>query len=170
MILKHMFTLQELDEDPAAVLDIKEDIRDECGKVGDVTNVVLFDKEVEGVASVRFSNAEAAKACVRVSFYFSLTCYTTSPCLFRHFFKSVDLSLYLFFLFGQHSSWFETTLPLLRHFLWLCRRHGHCLCHLSAGNATAYASFPFKAHQFCCFLKHALSPFPSLGLYSTYIL
>ncbi|SLM41302.1 nuclear mrna splicing factor-associated [Lasallia pustulata] len=66
VILKHMFTLAELEEDPAAILDIKEDIREECAKLGDVTNVVLFDKEPDGVASVRYGNAEAAKACVRV--------------------------------------------------------------------------------------------------------
>lgn len=53
-------------EDPAAILDIKEDIRDECSKLGEVTNVVLFDKEQEGVASVRFSTPEAAIACVKV--------------------------------------------------------------------------------------------------------
>ena len=88
VILKHMFTLAELEvrgidsqtpekrpnvletnesqEDPAAILDIKEDIREECGKLGDVTNVVLFDQEPAGVASVRFANATAAEACVRV--------------------------------------------------------------------------------------------------------
>lgn len=55
-----------MQEDPAAMLEIKEDIRDECAKVGDVTNVVLFDKEPDGVASVRYADAEAAKACVRV--------------------------------------------------------------------------------------------------------
>ncbi|KAB8291272.1 hypothetical protein EYC80_009958 [Monilinia laxa] len=65
VILKHMFTLQELEEDPAAILDIKEDIREECGKLGEVTNVVLYDLEKDGVASVRFANAESAKACVR---------------------------------------------------------------------------------------------------------
>lgn len=64
VILKHMFTLDELAEDSAAILDIKEDIREECSKLGEVTNVVLFDLEEEGIASVRFSNAEAAKACV----------------------------------------------------------------------------------------------------------
>ena len=32
-----------------------------------MTNVVLYDKETDGVASVRFSNPEAANACVRVS-------------------------------------------------------------------------------------------------------
>ncbi|KAL2872008.1 U2 snRNP complex subunit CUS2 [Aspergillus lucknowensis] len=64
--LKHMFTLKELDDDPAAILDIKEDIRDECSKLGEVTNVVLYDKEPEGVVSVRFSDPEAARNCVKV--------------------------------------------------------------------------------------------------------
>jgi len=53
-------------EDPAAMLDIKEDIREECSKLGEVTNVVLFDKEPAGVASVRFANATSAEACVRL--------------------------------------------------------------------------------------------------------
>jgi HIV Tat-specific factor 1 len=67
VILKHMFTLQELEEDPAAMLEIKEDIREECAKLGEVTNVVLFDKEPQGVARVRFKDAQAAEACVKVS-------------------------------------------------------------------------------------------------------
>ncbi|KAL4892189.1 hypothetical protein BDV59DRAFT_180266 [Aspergillus ambiguus] len=66
VILKHMFTLKELDEDPAAILDIKEDIREECSKLGEITNVVLYDKEPEGVVSVRFADPEAARACVQV--------------------------------------------------------------------------------------------------------
>ncbi|KAJ5091724.1 nuclear mRNA splicing factor-associated protein [Penicillium alfredii] len=65
VILKHMFTLKELEEDAAAILDIKEDIRDECSKIGEVTNVVLYDKEPEGVVSVRFLEPEAAKQCVQ---------------------------------------------------------------------------------------------------------
>lgn len=64
VILKHMFTLDELADDPAAILDIKEDIRDECSKLGEVTNVTLFDLEEDGVASVRFSTPDSAKACV----------------------------------------------------------------------------------------------------------
>lgn len=50
------------------MLEIKEDIREECAKLGDVTNVVLFDKEPDGVASVRFASAQAAEACVRVCY------------------------------------------------------------------------------------------------------
>lgn len=66
VILTHMFTLQELDEDPAALLDIKEDIRDECAKLGEVTNVILFDQEEEGIVSVKFATPEAAEACVKL--------------------------------------------------------------------------------------------------------
>lgn len=66
VILKHMFTLQELDEDPAALLEIKEDIREECEKLGDVTNVVLYDLEPEGYVSVKFRSPEAAEACVEL--------------------------------------------------------------------------------------------------------
>jgi HIV Tat-specific factor 1 len=57
------------------MLEIKEDIRDECSKLGEVTNVVLFDREPDGVASVRFANAEVAKACVRVCSYHFLPIY-----------------------------------------------------------------------------------------------
>lgn len=66
VILRHMFTLKQLDEEPTAILDLKEDIREECEKLGDVTNVVLYDKEEDGIVSVRFANAESAKACVGV--------------------------------------------------------------------------------------------------------
>ncbi|KAK0631705.1 splicing factor U2AF-associated protein 2 [Immersiella caudata] len=66
VILRHMFTLEELEEDPAALLDIKEDIREECAKLGPVTNVVLFDQEEEGIVSVRFQTAEAAEACLNL--------------------------------------------------------------------------------------------------------
>ncbi|KAF1816960.1 hypothetical protein P152DRAFT_453563 [Eremomyces bilateralis CBS 781.70] len=66
VVLKHMFTLDELEEDPAAILDIKEDIRDECSKLGNITNVVLFDKEPEGIATIRYTDTESAEACVKV--------------------------------------------------------------------------------------------------------
>ncbi|KAI1823982.1 hypothetical protein F4861DRAFT_284126 [Xylaria intraflava] len=64
VILRHMFTLRELDEDPAAMLEIKEDVRDECAKLGDVTNVLLYDLEEDGIVSVKFKTPEAAAACV----------------------------------------------------------------------------------------------------------
>jgi HIV Tat-specific factor 1 len=66
VVLAHMFTLQELDEDPAALLEIKEDIRDECSKLGAVTSVVLFDQEEDGIVTVKFKDSEAALACINL--------------------------------------------------------------------------------------------------------
>ena len=66
VILSHMFTLEELEEDPAALLEIKEDIREECAKLGTVTNVALFDLEPEGIVSVKFLDAESAEACIKL--------------------------------------------------------------------------------------------------------
>ncbi|KAH6608692.1 hypothetical protein Trco_002038 [Trichoderma cornu-damae] len=66
VILRHMFTPQELEEDPAALLEIKEDIRDECSKLGTVTSVVLYDLEPDGVVSVKFKDTESATACIKL--------------------------------------------------------------------------------------------------------
>lgn len=64
VVLKHMFTLQELEEDAALLLDLKEDVREECSSLGDVTNVVLYDKEPDGVMTVKFREPIGAQACV----------------------------------------------------------------------------------------------------------
>ncbi|GBB86581.1 hypothetical protein RclHR1_00130022 [Rhizophagus clarus] len=64
VILKHMFSLEELESDITLLLDLKEDIRAECEKLGEVTNVVLYDKEPEGIVSVKFKDQLSAEACV----------------------------------------------------------------------------------------------------------
>lgn len=43
VVLKHMFTLQELDEDATLLLDLKEDVREEAETLGEVTNVQVWD-------------------------------------------------------------------------------------------------------------------------------
>ncbi|KAH9865754.1 hypothetical protein J1614_009341 [Plenodomus biglobosus] len=66
VILKYAFTLKELDEDPAAFLDIKEEIRTEAETHGPVTNVTLYDKEADGICAIRFREfADAETFCVR---------------------------------------------------------------------------------------------------------
>ncbi|KAJ8653673.1 hypothetical protein O0I10_010711 [Lichtheimia ornata] len=64
VILKNMYTQQELDEDPTLLLELKEDVREECEKLGEVTNVILYDKSPGGVISVRFMEQKSAEACV----------------------------------------------------------------------------------------------------------
>ncbi|KAN0129771.1 hypothetical protein V8E53_012436 [Lactarius tabidus] len=64
VVLKHMFTLREIEEDPTLLLDLKEDVREECETLGEVTNVVLYDKEPDGVITVKFRDSVNAQACV----------------------------------------------------------------------------------------------------------
>ncbi|KIK67446.1 hypothetical protein GYMLUDRAFT_1020457 [Collybiopsis luxurians FD-317 M1] len=64
VVLKHMFTLDELSKDVSLLLDLKEDVREECSSLGEVTNVVLYDKEKDGVMTVKFRDPLSAQACV----------------------------------------------------------------------------------------------------------
>lgn len=51
VILTRMFTLAELEKDPTLLLELKEDVREECEEtIGKVSNVVLYD--VSSVLSV----------------------------------------------------------------------------------------------------------------------
>ncbi|PPR07381.1 hypothetical protein CVT26_013697 [Gymnopilus dilepis] len=64
VVLKHMFVPAELEKDASLLLDLKEDVRDECSSLGEVTNVVLYDLEPDGVMTVKFKDPLAAQACV----------------------------------------------------------------------------------------------------------
>ncbi|SNX81933.1 related to Splicing factor U2AF-associated protein 2 [Melanopsichium pennsylvanicum] len=67
VVLTKMFTLSELEEDPTLLLDLKEDVRDECSEmIGGVTNVVLWDQEPEGLITVKFKTSEQARQCVNM--------------------------------------------------------------------------------------------------------
>ena len=43
VVLKHMFSPRQIEEDASLILDLKEDVREECSALGEVTNVVLYD-------------------------------------------------------------------------------------------------------------------------------
>ena len=87
VVLKGMFTLQELEEDATLLLDLKEDVREECESLGEVTNVTLYDvcslfflsscwdwtdlfvvlqKEEDGIMTIRFKDELSAQACIIV--------------------------------------------------------------------------------------------------------
>lgn len=91
VVLQGMFTLKELEEDATLLLDLKEDVRDECETLGEVTNVTLYDvrhfppcdgkvadrdslfqKEDEGILTVRFKEEAPAQACIAVRLLFLL--------------------------------------------------------------------------------------------------
>lgn len=64
VVLKYMFTVQELAQDPSLLIDLKEDVREECELLGNVTNVTLYDLEEEGIMTVKFKEPIAAQACI----------------------------------------------------------------------------------------------------------
>ncbi|PPQ67318.1 hypothetical protein CVT25_005902 [Psilocybe cyanescens] len=64
VVLKHMFSPKDIEEDASLLLDLKEDVREECSSLGEVTNVVLYDLEEDGVITVKFRDPIAAQACV----------------------------------------------------------------------------------------------------------
>ncbi|KAJ2713231.1 hypothetical protein H4S00_005514, partial [Coemansia sp. D1744] len=66
VILKHMFTLKELEEDITMLLDLPEDVRAECEKLGKVTSVKVYDLSEDGVIAVKFKDELSAKACVQM--------------------------------------------------------------------------------------------------------
>ncbi|KAF8320886.1 hypothetical protein DL93DRAFT_2216348 [Clavulina sp. PMI_390] len=64
VLLKHMFRLADLEQDPGLLLDLKDDVREECETLGEVTNVVLYDLEPDGIMTVKFKDLVSAQACV----------------------------------------------------------------------------------------------------------
>ncbi|BEJ14760.1 hypothetical protein CspHIS471_0405270 [Cutaneotrichosporon sp. HIS471] len=65
VVLKGMFKLQELEEEPELLLELKEDVREEAETLGAVTSVVLYDKEEDGVMTIKFKDPVAAQTCVK---------------------------------------------------------------------------------------------------------
>ncbi|CAL1532807.1 unnamed protein product [Lymnaea stagnalis] len=64
VILKNMFNIQEFEENPALINELRADVREECQKFGDVKKVFLYDRNPEGVISVTFKEPEEADACI----------------------------------------------------------------------------------------------------------
>lgn len=64
VVLKHMFAPEDIEKDASLLLDLKEDVRDECSSLGEVTNVTLYDLEPEGVMTVKFRDPVSAQACI----------------------------------------------------------------------------------------------------------
>lgn len=64
VIIKHMFDPKEFEEDAMLINEIRDDLRAECSKFGEVNKVLIFDNHPEGVTSVKFKDADDADKCV----------------------------------------------------------------------------------------------------------
>ncbi|OWF41338.1 HIV Tat-specific factor 1-like [Mizuhopecten yessoensis] len=64
VVLKNMFDPNEFEEDPTLINDLRDDVRMECGKFGEVKNVKIFDNHPDGVMMVYFKAADSADGCI----------------------------------------------------------------------------------------------------------
>lgn len=64
VIIKHMFEPKEFEVDAMLINEIRDDLRAECSKFGEVSKVLIFDNHPEGVTSVKFRDADDADKCV----------------------------------------------------------------------------------------------------------
>uniref|UniRef100_A0A0N5AA01 17S U2 SnRNP complex component HTATSF1 n=1 Tax=Syphacia muris TaxID=451379 RepID=A0A0N5AA01_9BILA len=65
IVMKNMFTLDEMMKNAALVLDLGDEIRKVCERFGKVKKVYVYDNNPEGVVSVTFENVEHSDSAVK---------------------------------------------------------------------------------------------------------
>lgn len=66
VVFKNVFDAEAFEKNPVLVTVIRDDIKKECEKFGEVRKVIVFDRNEEGVCSVAFAAFEAADSCLSV--------------------------------------------------------------------------------------------------------
>ncbi|CAI5439834.1 unnamed protein product [Caenorhabditis angaria] len=65
VIIKNLFTLEQMAKNAALLLDLKEEMEQSCQKYGQVKKVVVYDNHPEGVVSVSFSTTDESDMAVK---------------------------------------------------------------------------------------------------------
>ncbi|XP_036775055.2 HIV Tat-specific factor 1 [Manis pentadactyla] len=65
VIVKNMFHPMDFEDDPLVLNEIREDLRVECSKFGQIRKLLLFDRHPDGVASVSYRDPEEADYCIQ---------------------------------------------------------------------------------------------------------
>lgn len=66
IVFKNVFNTDDFQRNPVLITDLRDDIKKECEKFGEVRKVMVFDRNKEGICSVAFASFEAADACLAV--------------------------------------------------------------------------------------------------------
>merc|ERR1712218_598104 len=66
VVIKNMFDVAALDNDPGLILDYSNNIRSQCSKFGHVAKVMLYDKHPEGVCQIFFKEPSEADMAVQM--------------------------------------------------------------------------------------------------------
>ncbi|KAG6442544.1 HIV Tat-specific factor 1 homolog [Manduca sexta] len=66
VIIKNLFHPTDFDKEVQLILDYQQDLREECGKCGEVRKVIIYDRHPEGVAQVTMKEPEQADEVVKL--------------------------------------------------------------------------------------------------------
>ncbi|XP_068757063.1 17S U2 SnRNP complex component HTATSF1-like [Montipora capricornis] len=66
IVFKNVFNVEDFEKNPVLITELRDDIKRECEKFGEVRKVIVFDRNKEGICSVAFTTFEAADACLPV--------------------------------------------------------------------------------------------------------
>ena len=66
VVLKGMFTLEEMKENDALMNELEEDIVAECSKCGELKKITVFEKHPDGVVVVNFRSSVSAEKCIQM--------------------------------------------------------------------------------------------------------
>lgn len=66
IVFKNMFDVKDFEKNPLLITELRDDMKAECEKFGEVRKVIVFDRNKEGVCSVAFATFEGAETCLPV--------------------------------------------------------------------------------------------------------
>ncbi|XP_044750958.1 HIV Tat-specific factor 1 homolog [Coccinella septempunctata] len=66
VIVRNLFDPSIFDTDVSLILEFQQDLREECGKIGEVKKVIIYDRHPEGIAQINMSNPEEADEVVKL--------------------------------------------------------------------------------------------------------
>lgn len=64
VILKNMFSPEEIFNNPSLLIDLKEDVEEKCSEIAVPKKVEIYDKHPDGVIAVTFAEPHHAQTCI----------------------------------------------------------------------------------------------------------
>ncbi|XP_074662429.1 17S U2 SnRNP complex component HTATSF1-like [Tubulanus polymorphus] len=65
VVVANAFDSKSFEKNPAAIIKVRDEVRTECAKYGEVRKVSVYDHHKDGVVSVIFKEPEMADACIQ---------------------------------------------------------------------------------------------------------
>eukprot|EP00250_Pteridium_aquilinum_P035410 c935_g1_i1 orf=302-1846(-) len=66
VVLKNMFTQEELLMEPTLITDLEAEVAEECSKIGPVERLRVYKNSSQGVVLVKFKNRESGLRCISI--------------------------------------------------------------------------------------------------------